>query len=137
VSDVAIERQRRRGPTINIVPLIDVMFFLVLFFVVFTTFRTDPVGIRVDLPRAATGTVTEQSELRITVTQQGAMFINGQAASVEQVRARVREAVARRPDTLIIVSADRRVAYDYVIRAMDAARQGGGYRIALSVEPQR
>ncbi|OUM97952.1 MAG: hypothetical protein BAA04_13785 [Firmicutes bacterium ZCTH02-B6] len=134
---MAIQRQRRRGPAVNIVPLIDVMFFLVLFFVVFTTFRTDPVGIRVDLPRAATGAVTEQSELRITVTQQGAMFINGQAASVEQVRARVQEAVARRPDTLIIVSADRRVSYDYVVRAMDAARQGGGYRIALSVEPQQ
>jgi len=56
---------------------------------------------------------------------------------VEQVRARVREAVARRPDILIIVSADRRAAYDHVVRAMDAARQGGGFRIALSVEPQQ
>jgi len=134
---VAIQRQRRRAPVINIVPLIDVMFFLVLFFVVFTTFRTDPLGIRVDLPRAATGAVQQQSELRITVTQQGAMFVNGQAASPEQVRARVQEAVARRPDILIIVSADRRAAYDHVVRAMDAARQGGGVRIALSVEPQQ
>ena len=134
---MAIERQLRRKPRVDIVPLIDVMFFLVLFFVVFTTFRTDPAGIRIDLPRAATGAVHEQSELRITVTQQGAMFINGQAATPEQVRARVQEAVARRPDTLIIVSADRRAAYDYVVRAMDAARQGGGFRIALSVEPQR
>lgn len=134
---MAIQRQRRRAPVINIVPLIDVMFFLVLFFVVFTTFRTDPLGIRVDLPRAATGAVQQQSELRITVTQQGAMFVNGQAASPEQVRARVQEAVARRPDILIIVSADRRAAYDHVVRAMDAARQGGGVRIALSVEPQQ
>ncbi|HEY8416533.1 MAG TPA: biopolymer transporter ExbD [Limnochordales bacterium] len=134
---MAIQRQRRRGPAINIVPLIDVMFFLVLFFVVFTTFRSDPLGIRVDLPRAATGAVQQQSELRITVTQQGAMFVNGKAASPEQVRARVQEAVARRPDTLIIVAADRRAAYDHVVRAMDAARQGGGVRIALSVEPQQ
>jgi len=134
---VAIERQRRRRPAINIVPLIDVMFFLVLFFVVFTTFRTDPTGIRVDLPRASTGAVHEQSELRITVTQQGAMFINGQAATAAQVRAQVQEAVTRRPDTLIIVSADRRASYDSVVQAMDAARQGGGFRIALSVEPQQ
>lgn len=134
---MAIERQRRRRPAINIVPLIDVMFFLVLFFVVFTTFRTDPTGIRVDLPRASTGAVHEQSELRITVTQQGAMFINGQAATAAQVRAQVQEAVARRPDTLIIVSADRRASYDSVVQAMDAARQGGGFRIALSVEPQQ
>lgn len=134
---MAIERQRRRRPAINIVPLIDVMFFLVLFFVVFTTFRTDPTGIRVDLPRASTGAVHEQSELRITVTQQGAMFINGQAATAAQVRAQVQEAVTRRPDTLIIVSADRRASYDSVVKAMDAARQGGGFRIALSVEPQQ
>ncbi|MBO8140993.1 MAG: biopolymer transporter ExbD [Firmicutes bacterium] len=134
---MAIERERRRAPVVNIVPLIDVMFFLVAFFMVFTTFRTDPTGIQVDLPRAATAAVHETSELRITVTQQGAFFINGQAASPDQVRSRVREAVARRADTLVIVSADRRAAYDHVVRAMDLAREAGAFRLALSVEPQR
>lgn len=117
--------------------MIDVMFILVVFFIVFTTFRTDPSGIQVDLPRAATGAVHEQAELRITVTQQGTMFVNGTAASESDVRTRVQSAVRSNPSTLIIVSADRRVAYDYVVKAMDAARAAGGHRLALSVEAPR
>ncbi len=114
--------------------MIDVMFILVVFFIVFTTFRTDPVGIEVNLPQAATGATHEQAELRITVTQQGTMFLNGTAASEAEIRSRVRAAVQSNPNTLVIVSADRRVAYDFVVRAMDAARAGGGHRLALSVE---
>lgn len=134
---MAIVRQRRRPLRVDIVPMIDVMFILVVFFIVFTTFRTEPAGIQVDLPRAATGAVHEQSELRITVTQQGAMFVNGTETSETDLRARVQAAVRSNPNTLIIVSADRRVAYDHVVRAMDAARAGGGHRLALSVETPR
>lgn len=135
--DVAIVRESRRSPRVDIIPLIDIMFILVVFFIVSTTFRTEPMGIDVDLPRAATGVVQEQAELRITVTQQGTMFVNGTAASETEVQARVRSAVLSNPNTLIVVSADRRVSYDYVVRAMDAARAGGGHRLALSVESNR
>lgn len=134
---MAIVRERRRSPRVDIIPLIDIMFILVVFFIVSTTFRTEPMGIDVDLPRAATGVVQEQAKLRITVTQQGTMFVNGTAASETEVQARVRSAVLSNPNTLIVVSADRRVSYDYVVRAMDAARAGGGHRLALSVESRR
>lgn len=134
---MGIIRERRRSPRVEIVPLIDIMFILVVFFIVSTTFRTEPAGIQVDLPRAATGAAHEQAELRITVTEQGTMFVNGTAASESDIQARVRTAVQSNPNTLIIVSADRRVAYDHVVRAMDAARAAGGHRLALSVEAPR
>jgi len=116
------------------VPLIDIMFTLVAFLLVSTTFRTEPLGIDVDLPRAATGTVQQQAELRITVTQQGTMFVNGVAVSESDIQARVRSALLSNPNTIVIISADRRVSYDYVVRAIDAARLGGAGRLALSVE---
>jgi len=134
VSDVAIVRERRRSPSPNIVPLIDIMFTLVAFLLVSTTFRTEPLGIDVALPRAATGTVQQQAELRITVTQQGTMFVNGVAVSESDIQARVRSALLSNPNTIVIISADRRVSYDYVVRAIDAARLGGAGRLALSVE---
>ncbi|MFO7265410.1 MAG: biopolymer transporter ExbD [Bacillota bacterium] len=134
MSDVAIVRERRRSPSPNIVPLIDIMFTLVAFLLVSTTFRTEPLGIDVALPRAATGTVQQQAELRITVTQQGTMFVNGVAVSESDIQARVRSALLSNPNTIVIISADRRVSYDYVVRAIDAARLGGAGRLALSVE---
>lgn len=134
---MAIVRERRRGLRVDIVPLIDVMFILVVFLLVSTTFRTEPLGIDVDLPRAATGAAQEQAELRITITRQGTMFINGQAASESDIQAHVRSAIQANPNTIVIVSADRRVSYDAVVRAMDAARLGGASRLALSVESTR
>lgn|SRR5690625_1128720 len=134
---MAIVRGRRRPPRVEIVPMIDVMFILLVFFIVSTTFRTEPAAIDVDLPKASTGVAQQVSELRITVTEQGAMFINGVSAGPDQVRAEVRQAVAARSDTIVIVSADRRVAYDHVVRAMDLAREAGAFRLALSVEPGR
>nr|MBO2471818.1 hypothetical protein [Bacillota bacterium] len=131
---MAIVRERRRSPSPNIVPLIDIMFTLVAFLLVSTTFRTEPLGIDVALPRAATGTVQQQAELRITVTQQGTMFVNGVAVSESDIQARVRSALLSNPNTIVIISADRRVSYDYVVRAIDAARLGGAGRLALSVE---
>lgn len=113
------------------------MFILLVFFIVSTTFRTEPEGIQVDLPKAATGAVQEQAELRITVTDQGAMFINGVSSGADEVRRQVRQAVDSRSDTIVIVSADRQVEYDYVVRAMDLAREGGAFRLALSVESPR
>ena len=134
---MALVRERRRPPRVEILPLIDVMFILVVFFIVFTTFRTDPLGIEGNLPQAATGAPHDPAERRITVTQQGTMFLNGEAVSEAEIQARVRAAVQSNPNTLVIVSADRRVEYDYVVRAMDAARAGGGHRLALSVESRR
>lgn len=134
---MAVIRRRRRPPRVEIVPMIDVMFILVVFFMLSTTFRTEPAGIQVDLPKAATGAVQEQAELRITVTEQGAMFVNGVSAGADQLRNQVRQAVTARPDTIVIVSADRRVAYDHVVRAMDLAREGGAFRLALSVDSPR
>lgn len=134
---MAVIRRRRRPPRVEIVPMIDVMFILVVFFMLSTTFRTEPASIQVDLPKAATGAVQEQAELRITVTEQGAMFVNGVSTGADQLRNQVREAVSARPDTIVIVSADRRVAYDHVVRAMDLAREGGAFRLALSVDSAR
>lgn len=134
---MAIVRERRRVPRLDIVPLIDVMFILVVFLLVSTTFRTEPLGIDVDLPRAATGVTQEQAEVRISVTQQGTMFVNGAAASESDIQALVRSALQANPNTIVIVSADRRVSYDFVVRAMDAARLGGASRLALSVETAR
>ena len=85
--------------------MIDVMFFLVVFFMLFTTFRSEPAGIPVDLPQASSGVMQEQSEVRITVTEQGAMFVNGVAAAPAQVRTQVRSAIDQRSDTIVIVCA--------------------------------
>lgn len=124
----------RRRPRVEIVPLIDVIFFLVLFFVVTTTFRQDPLGLELELPRALTGSPQEVSEIVVSVDRNGVFYLDGSRADGPQIQAAVRQAVARRPDTFVIIRGDQDVPYRHVVRAMDLVREVGGYRLGLAVE---
>lgn len=124
----------RRRPRVEIVPLIDVIFFLLLFFVVTTTFRQDPLGLELQLPRAMTGSPQEISEIIVTVDRNGNFYLDGARVDGRQIQEAVRRAVARRPDTFVIIRGDQDVAYRHVVRAMDLVREVGGYRLGLAVE---
>lgn len=124
----------RRRPRVEIVPLIDVIFFLVLFFVVTTTFRQDPLGLELELPKAVTGSPQQVSEIIISVDRNGQLYLDGSRADADRIRAAVRDAVSRRPDTFVIIRGDEDVAYRHVVRAMDIVREVGGYRLGLAVE---
>jgi len=129
-----IRRTKRSVGGVNIVPLIDVMFFLVLFFVVTTTFRTETAGLDVQLPTAATARQNVPSELVITVREDGRMYVGDRAVTSAQLQQEVRRALANRPDLLVIIRGDRRARYEYVVQAIDDVRAVGGYRLALAVQ---
>ncbi|BAS27558.1 ExbD/TolR family protein [Limnochorda pilosa] len=128
-----ITRRRRPRTAVNIVPLIDVMFFLVVFFMLFTTFRTEPAGLDVQLPRAATARQNVPSELVVTVREDGRFYLGGRAVTSAELQQEIRRALADRPDLLVIIRGDRRARYEQVVRAIDDVRSVGGYRLALAV----
>lgn len=109
------------------------MFFLVLFFVVFTTFRTEPAGLDVQLPSASTARENVPSELVVTVREDGRFYLGDRAVSSTQLQQEIRRALADRPDLLVVIRGDRRARYEQVVRAIDDVRAVGGYRLALAV----
>lgn len=129
-------RPRRRGETeINVVPLIDVMFMLVIFFVVSTTFeRRSEISIR--LPEASEEQAQPESRVvEVTVDADGRTWINGVALVNSQLRT-IREALrgaARGLDAPpVVISADQEAAHQSVVRIMDAARQVGLVHITFA-----
>lgn len=131
-----IRRTKRSVAGVNIVPLIDVMFFLVLFFVVSTTFRTETAGLDVQLPSAATARQNVPSELVVTVRDDGRIYVGDRAVTSAQLQQEVRQALASRPDLLVIIRGDRRARYEQVVQAIDDVRAVGGYRLALAVRAE-
>lgn len=125
---------RRRKPTVEIIPLIDVIFFLLLFFMIFTTFRQEHMGIDLELPRAVTGGAQQVSEIVISIDRNGNFYLDGDRAGERQIQNAVRQAIRQRPDTFIIIRGDRDVPYRHVVTAMDLVREVGGYRLGLAVE---
>jgi|SRR5690606_8990948 biopolymer transport protein ExbD len=129
-------RPRRRSESeINVVPLIDVMFMLVIFFVVSTTFERRS-EISINLPEASEErTDPAVQQVDVSVDASGRVWVNGVALVNTQVNT-IREALkdARRglDDPPVVISADRETTHQSVVRIMDAARQAGLVRITFA-----
>ncbi|NLY10299.1 MAG: biopolymer transporter ExbD [Firmicutes bacterium] len=131
-------RSRRRNPQPNIVPLIDIMFFLVTFFMVFANFYQSSMGMEVELPEAVTGNPQENIQLEVVVDRDGIFYLEGKVVTGPEIQAIVREAVKTDPNTFVIVKGDKHADYNSIIRAADYIRAGGVEKFGLgTTEPVR
>ena len=132
-------RQPRAALNVNLTPLIDVVFLLLIFFMVSTTF-TRETQLAVDLPEA-TGLARDQvdEQLEILIDERGQFRVNGRAlvdGRLRTLQAAMYE-VAQGDTTLpLVISADAQAPHQSVVRAMDAAGQMGFSRLSIaSVQP--
>ena len=130
-------KHRRRGLTeVNVTPLIDVVFNLLIFFVITTTFVQNP-GIEVELPKASTAPGSQASDsVIIAITQQGQMIYEGRALSSEELRQTLNNHYAARKTATVIIQADEMTAHGKVVEVMDLARQGGFQSLAIATEAE-
>lgn len=128
------ERIRKRRSSPDITPMIDVVFFLLVFFMVFFTVRTAPLGLDVQLPRAVTGNPQASASFEVVVDKSGAFYVAGRRVSGTELRQVLSERLQVNPDTFVIVKADKEVRYEHVVSALDHVRGVGGYRLGLAVE---
>lgn len=118
-------RRTRDEPVVDVTPLIDIIFQLVLFFMVSTTFITSQ-GIQVDLPRSSADAILRESgDLRVKVTTDGAIYLDEEAVGWATLRSAVKEAAASDPSTLVVIKADKEVDHGRVVAVMDLARTYG------------
>lgn len=134
-------RKPRENVEIGLAPLIDVVFILLLFFVVSTTF-TRETALRVDLPEAASGKPAEheQTELEIVIDSNGAYAVNGHALAtndLDTLMDALQKASNGDNQQPLIISADGKTAHQAVITALDAAGKLGFAQLRITtVESQ-
>lgn len=118
-------RARRKGRAlINITSLIDVLFLLLIFLMVSSTFLEQP-GIQLELPEARSSVLVEQKEFTLFVSQNGTLFLNDSEISLEDLETRIREALPGMKDSALILKADKNVNYGLVVEVMDAVKSSG------------
>jgi len=128
---------RRDDATIDVTPMIDVVFQLVLFFMVSTTFATAP-GFEVDLPHASSQTVVqEEGDVQIWMTLDGAVYVNDVAVDARTLQETLLQRAESNPNTLVVIKADTGVAHGRVVGVMDRARAVGLTRLAIATEIDR
>ncbi|MGD9504688.1 MAG: ExbD/TolR family protein [Syntrophobacteraceae bacterium] len=118
------ERSRRKHTHIDIAPLVDVVFNLLLFFVITYNVTTDP-AIRVRLPESLTADVLAEEPLVVTVTREGAVYIGDQPTAIDDVAGLVREKIAGVKDPSVKVKADQDAPVGLLIKVVDSVRLAG------------
>lgn len=120
---------------VNILPMIDVIFAILAFFVLSTLYLSRAEGLPVNLPQAVTATPQNQVSLTLTITSEGDLFLGEEVIALENLADAVR-AVALEQPTLVTIRADETTRHGSVVSAMDQLRQVDGVRIGIAtVQP--
>jgi len=116
---------------IEIIPMIDVMMFLLVFFVLIMLEMIQGAGITLDLPQSSTAQQLDRIKLTIGVSGAGAIYLDGQPVVESELTARL-QALAGNRQVDVVISAEKTGAYQNVIRVMDLVRAAGISAIALA-----
>ena len=128
-------RTKRRGLTdINLTPLVDIVFILLIFFLITSTFVQSP-GIDVNLPKAGSSTDTRQSQsIVITVDENGQLIYGGEVTDIGGLKDTLTKLFQDSPTHQIIIQADETTHHGAVVQAMDVAREVGFRKLGIATQ---
>ncbi|MFP4662039.1 MAG: ExbD/TolR family protein [Halanaerobiales bacterium] len=124
----------KKKTSINIIPMIDVIFFLLVFFMLFTTFRTSPTGIDLQLPKAVTVSSQEAENMIVDLDNEGILYYEGDQISFSSLTELASDLYQQNNQIVAIINADNEVQYKHIISVMDNLRQAGIYKLALAAD---
>ncbi len=127
--------KQKEGPDVNITPLIDVVFLLLIFFMVSTTFK-DNSEIEITLPKASQAPQeTLPQSIELTIDAEGQYYVNQQRlvnTQLETIKRALKQVAGEQQSPVIIIKADAKTPHQAVISAMDAARQLGFSKLGFA-----
>ncbi len=121
---------------INIVPMIDVLFCILTFFIVSSLYLIRSEGLPVNLPQAATAQTQPQSQIVVTINADGRIALNRNPIRLQQLAAGVRSLMGQRSEAVVVINADERVTHGRVVSVIDRLNQVPGVRLAIAAQRQ-
>jgi biopolymer transport protein ExbD len=128
------EDEADETPEINIVPMIDVVFALLTFFIMASLSLTRAQGLDVNLPESSTAGTQTESEINVTVDPQGNISLNKQPIEVEAIPAAVQNLKGNKSTAFVVISGDVEVNYGRVIAVMDKLKSVEGVKIGVATQ---
>jgi biopolymer transport protein ExbD len=124
--------KRYTGKTrIEMIPLIDVIFLLLVTFIFFTMSMTVHRGIPIQVPSSSTGEVEKRDFAEISITRDGKIFFNKREMSLSDLLLLTTSLYRESPDTKIIISGDRGTSYETIVSILDIIRKSGMKKVSL------
>jgi len=131
---VRVPETENGGETeLSMAPLIDIVFLLLIFFMVATTYLDPERELEIDLPVAESAGVSEEApnEIVISVMQDGRLVCGGREMQVGELSALLTDAARRDSETPVTIRGDRRVEHERVVAVLDACGMAGLYNLAV------
>lgn len=128
--------RKRRKVVINITSMIDVMFMLLVFLMISSTFLDQP-GIKLELPKADSSVVVEQRDYILSVDKVGKIYLNAQDVALDNLEAAIKEALPKMKEGALILKADQDVSHGTVVKIMDIVRKGGVKKLIIGTKLQK
>ncbi|MCD6533888.1 MAG: biopolymer transporter ExbD [Deltaproteobacteria bacterium] len=130
------QTRSRDDVQLDMTPLVDVVFLLLIFFMLSTSLSVNP-GIKIDLPKASAEQVKKKkTTLRVAIEPGGRIFLEGKKLSLEQLREKFKVVGKEHGDeALVVIEADKKVYHGLVVKVMDAAKSAGLNKLAIATQP--
>lgn len=130
-----VQRKKRLRYQIQapLTSLIDIVFMLLIYFLLTTNFIVDE-GIKVKLPQAKAGAPQTQQEITVYVDKDGRVFLFNKQMSKEMLFKKIKEMIGEQKDRLVVIKADRTVILNKAVKIMDLVKAAGAGRLCLATE---
>jgi len=118
---------------IDMTPMLDVVFILLIFFIVTASFVKEA-GIDVNRPEAATAVKKQRANILVAISDQGDIWINKRKIDIRAVQANIERLKAENPQGTVVIQADKKSTTDTLIKVMDAARAAGVFDVSIAAQ---
>jgi len=125
----------RKRILINITSLIDVLFLLLIFLLVSSTFLEQP-GIKLELPAAESSEALEQKDYVLSITRNGEIYLNSEVLNLENIEMRIRRALPDMKEQALLLKADQDISHGLVVKVMDLVKKGGVKKLIVATRTE-
>lgn len=126
-------RKKKKSQDIDIGPLIDMIFILLIFFVVSTTFNKD-MNLELERPSASSSTMASTKSIRIFIDRNGDTYVDEQPVKIWMLQSRIRDLISVSNSKNVLVVADRMIAAERLIEVVDQCKLGGATSVGVATE---
>lgn len=129
------KKRTRLQVQLPLTPLIDIVFLLLIYFLLTTNFMVDE-GIKIKLPQAKASAPQTEKEITVYVDRQGRAFLGTEEVSLAMLFDRLKEMIGGKKNKLVVIRADRAVILNKAVKVMDVAKAAGAGRLCLATEKE-
>ncbi len=123
-------------PKINILPMIDVIFAILVFFIVSSLYLTRSEGLPVNLPGAKTAVVQKTKQITVSLDKEGKLTINSKPAQLNQLKTEIEKLIKTESNATVVINADKTIEHGQVVDVIDRLRQIPQVQLAIAAKKE-